>query len=105
MVMTVGYYSLSCATELVHGCKLCDPVLCSWDVPKMRQHLLDSSEKGHLNRLPCTGPRCVRFGRRITKSVYCSCRMPNDRAMAMIYCDHCVGIYHDVLIQTRDIKM
>ena len=51
--------------------------------------------KGHLDHFPCTGQRHVGFGRRITKSVkeelYCSCCMPNDRAIAMIYCDQ---MYH-----------
>ena len=81
-----GALSLACVTGLVHGC---DPVLCSWDVPKMR-HLL---EKGHLDRFPCTGQRRVRFSKSVKEELYCSCCMPNDKAIAMIYCDHCKRWY------------
>ena len=90
-----GIFALACATELVHGF---DPILCNWDVPKMRQHLLTSLENGFITRFPCTKERHVPFGSRVkkfTKEVlYCTCRMPNDKIKAMICCDQCRKWYH-----------
>ena len=90
-----GVFAIACATELVHGC---DPVLCNWEILKMRQHLLISLEKGYLDRFPCTKKRRVPFGSRVRKSVkevlYCSCRMPNDKSKAMICCDQCQKWFH-----------
>ena len=90
-----GMFAIACATELVHGY---DPVFCNWDVPRMRQHLLTSLEKGFLDRFPCSRRRRVALGGRVRKSVreplYCSCRLPNDRSKPMICCDQCQKWFH-----------
>ena len=90
-----GLFAVACATELVHGF---DPVSCHWDTPKMRQHLLVSLEKGYLDRFPCIKRKRTRFGCRVRKSIketlYCTCRMPNDKSKPMIFCDQCRKWFH-----------
>ena len=60
-----GVFAIACATELVHGC---EPVLCNWDISKMREHLLVSLEMGYLDRFPCTKKRRVPLGSRVRES-------------------------------------
>ncbi len=90
-----GVYSLACATEIINGA---DPVLCKWDYQNMRQHLLSCLEVGSMTRFPVLGNRCIRFGMRVQKSIletiYCICRKPNNKDMAMIECTSCCKWFH-----------
>ena len=92
-----GLFALACATELVHGC---DPVFCSFNNASMRPHLMACLEAGHISRFPCTKRRRVPFGSRsrvrktYKESIYCNCRMPNDKSKPMIRCDQCRKWFH-----------
>ena len=75
-----GLFALACATELVHGY---DPLLCNWDLTRMRMHLLMSLESSYMGRFPCIKQRRVPFGSRVRKSsretLCCSCRMRKEQ--------------------------
>ena len=90
-----GLFALACATELVHQR---DPTVCSWDVPNMRKYLLHAFEAGKIDGFPCVKNRRVALGMRVRKSIiesiYCYCRMPNDKSRPMIRCDKCLKWFH-----------
>lgn len=64
----------------------------------MRQHLLSCLEQGVMSCFPSLGRRRVPIGMRVRKScsetIYCICRMPNDKTEQMIMCDTCLKWYH-----------
>ena len=90
-----GVFALACATEIAHGC---DPVVCCWDVDRMRHHLLTCLERGEMLRFPTSQRRNIRLGTRIRKTykeeIFCSCRMLNDESREMIACDSCQKWFH-----------
>ena len=89
-----GAFALANATAIVHKV---NPCLCEWDVAKLRSHLLFCLEAGKLTPFPHK-LRKVSFGGKIIKGInekiYCVCRMPNDRKLAMILCKSCREWYH-----------
>ena len=90
-----GIFAIAFATELIHHKS---PALCEFDVSQMRPHLIKCLEGGALSRFPLKKVRRVPMGRMVRKSIkeniYCSCRMPNDKNIAMIYCDRCTEWFH-----------
>ena len=90
-----GVFAIAYATELVHSC---DPVASRWDIGTMRPHLLSCLEAGKMTRFPNSTRRRVPFGMRVhkffTESIFCVCRMPNDKAKMMIKCDRCLKWFH-----------
>ena len=74
---------------------LCDLVT---EAAAMRLHLTRCFERGKMEHFPCNDTRSVRFGRRVQKSlgvdIYCSCRLPNDPARSMIFCNQCRKRFH-----------
>ena len=54
-----GIHAVAYATELAYGA---DPVVCSWDMPNMRQHLIHCFESGVLTQFPKIGKRRIRCG-------------------------------------------
>ena len=98
-----GLFALACSTELVHGF---DPVLCSFNTTSMRPHLLACLEAGYISRFPCTKRRRVPFGSQVRKtckeSMYCICRMPNDKSKPMIRCDQCRKWFHKKCENVRE---
>ena len=92
-----GVLSIANATELALGK---DPVLCCWDIRKIRQHLKVCLEEGVMKRFPTLGRRRIPLGagvrHTVLEKVYCipACRMPNDKNKAMIFCDKCHGWFH-----------
>ena len=91
-----GLCAIASATELAH---YSDPAKCCWDFLKMREHLINCLEEGHVSRFPLVGQRKVRLGTRIRHSIvediFCICGMPNEKSRRMIQCDDCSKWYHD----------
>ncbi len=90
-----GIFAVACATELAYEK---DPVMCSWDTQQMRQHLISCLEQGQMHRFPIKKIRRIGLGMRIRsstkESIYCFCRMPDDRSTPMIQCGSCKKWYH-----------
>ena len=90
-----GLYAIACATELVHGA---EPVLCHWDIPQMRPHLIQCLTEGTMNRFPAIKKRRVgslRVRKSLSEYIYCLCRLPNDKSRPMIECTSCKKWYHN----------
>ena len=90
-----GLFAIAFTTEIINHKS---PALCEFDVNQMRPHLIKCLKAGFLSRFPLKKVRRVPMGRRVQKSIaeklYCSCHMPNDKKMAMIYCDRCTTWFH-----------
>ena len=94
-VSDCGVFAVAVATELVHGK---DPVLSFWDVSRMRGHLAKCIEDKKIDCFPQARTRCMPLGNWLKKVVretlFCVCRMPNDRGLPMIQCDNCKLWFH-----------
>lgn len=90
-----GVFALANATELLYGY---DPARCHWEVGGMRKHLLECLERGHMLRFPTLKQRRLPLGSRVKfsfkESIYCVCRMPNDKKIPMVQCSSCTNWYH-----------
>ena len=86
-----GVFAVAVATEIVHGK---DPLLSFWDVSRMRPHLIECLENRLIQCFSQARTRRIppgnQFKKVIQETVFCICRTPNDRYMAMIQCD--IGI-------------
>lgn len=92
-----GVFAIAYATELAHGQ---DPVRCQWATHdrSMRKHLLKCLEDKKVTPFPLEKERRTTLSSRVRTSIiediHCSCRMPNDKSMAMVRCDFCKYWYH-----------
>ena len=90
-----GVFALANATELLYGY---DPARCHWEVGGMRKHLLECLKRGHMLRFPTLKQRRLPLGSRVKfsfkESIYCVCRMPNDKKIPMVQCSSCTNWYH-----------
>ena len=95
-----GVFAVATATEIVHGK---DPILSFWDVSRMRTHLIECLEAKYIECFPQARTRRMPCGNRYKKviqdTVFCICRMPNDKSMPMIQCDRCMLWYHKSCMQ------
>ena len=89
-----GLFAVAIATALANNT---DPCCCTWDVKQMRLHLLSSFQVGSLSQFPHKRRR-VPLGGKVLKSIpeniYCACRMPYDKDIDMILCNHCLDWFH-----------
>lgn len=85
-----GVFAVAVAAEIVHGK---DPILSYWDVSKMRVHLIRCLEARKIDCFPQARTRRIPLGNRYKKvipdTVFCICRMPNDKVQSMIKCVRC----------------
>ena len=90
-----GMFAIAFATEIAHGH---NPILAQFDVTKLREHLIECFEKGHLTRFPCTKQRRIPLSSRVQhyfqEPIYCVCRTVNDPSLPMIACDFCKEWFH-----------
>ena len=90
-----GVFAIAGATELVYGK---DPVLSYWDVTRMRSHLINCIEARTIECFPQARARRMPLGNQYKKviqdTLFCICRMPNDRSVPMIQCDKCKLWFH-----------
>ena len=90
-----GMFALVYATELANGR---DPVRYQWNTTVLRSHLVKCFEDRCISPFPVEKERRTTMGNRIRKSVekeiYCTCRIPNDKATPMVRCDYCHNWLH-----------
>ena len=93
-----GPFSIAFATSILYGE---DPASITYDVEKLRSHLLDCFKSGTLLPFPRslnTSPRSEH--RIVSEKLFCSCRMPwyrsdgNKPEKQMVHCGHCSEWYH-----------
>ena len=90
-----GMFAIANATELMYGY---DPARCQWKTDEMRKHLIDCFDNGRMLRFPMVKQRRLPLGSRVRytlkEEIYCVCRMPNDKRLAMVQCSSCSNWYH-----------
>lgn len=86
-----GLYAVAFATAL---CKGFDPMTVEFDQSKMRKHLLQCLERGHIEEFPSKSRKVVGAKVKTSQKVelFCHCRQPESRRM--IQCHHCAEWYH-----------
>ena len=75
-----------CTTKLAHGR---NPQHCTWNVNKMREHVVVCFENGMMEPFPLVRQRHQQVSKIITHSIYFTCKMPNDPKLPMICRDKC----------------
>ena len=71
----------------------------------MRKYLLHAFEAGKIDGFPCVKNRRVALGMRVRKSIiesmYCYCRMPNNKSKPMIRCEQVFEMVPQRLCRAR----
>ncbi len=102
-----GLFAIAVAAELVGNTG--NPLLrdVHWDVKKFRSHLTSCLESQHISRFPkkeidrlrCVSSTMEQFRYLRKEKLFCVCKMPNDRSMPMIQCNHCKEWFHEKCIK------
>ena len=99
-----GLFALASATSLVNGR---DPFLSYWDTTQMRSHLVSCFENNLMSCFPEKSRRIPvrkKFKKIVVEKVYCKCRLPNDKSIAMVQCDRCHQWYHKSCVNLPEDK-
>ena len=88
-----GVFAIAFATALANGK---DPTTLSFDVPKMRDHLVNCLKQKKMKLFPTVDRRVQKCKKqKYYVSIYCHCRLPYFPSKdKMAQCDHCKKWYH-----------